>query len=184
MNRVIRDAPLASTPVFFGNADTRFVDGEISAIIERSESEAYQQGLRDGAASARAELTSTAQRIESALRAAATESAVLRSSVITEALEAALAVAEYVMGVAPVTDAASLADRIRQAISDLDDEAIVVGVNPADWEAVSGLLQLPPHITIDRDPTLASGEARLRGTWSSIDMTRQAAMAIAREVLA
>lgn len=183
MNRVIRDAPVATTPAFFGNADTRFVDGEVAEIIKRAEAAAYQRGQHDGAAAARAAMTATAQRIESAVQAAATEAARMRAAVVTEALEAALAVAEYVMGVRPVADTTALASRIQEAIAGLDDEAIVVGVNPAEWDAVAAIVDLPRHITIDRDPTLQPGEARLRGTWSSIDMTRQAAMAIAREVL-
>ncbi len=183
MNRVIRDAPVAATPAFFGISDTRFVDGEVTQIIERAEAAAYQQGRQDGAAAARADMAATAQRIESGLHTAAVEADRMRTAVVTEALEAGLAVAEYVMGVRPVTDPAALAERIQEAIAGLDDETIVVGVNPDDWDAVSAIVALPLHISIDRDPTLQPGEARLRGTWSSIDVTRKAAMAIAREAL-
>ncbi|MCP3977327.1 MAG: hypothetical protein GY720_22790 [bacterium] len=183
MNRVIRDAQVGATPAFFGNSDTRFVDGEVAEIIRSAEAAAYQRGRHDGAATARSEMATTAQRIESALRTAAVEAHNMRAAVVTEALEAALTVAEYVMGVRPVADPTALANRIQEAIAGLDDEAIVVSVHPGDWDAVSAIVQLPLHISIDRDPTLQPGEARLRGTWSSIDMTRQAAMAIAREVL-
>ena len=86
-------------------------------------------------------------------------------------------------GVQHVSDAAALTERISRALESLDDEQVIISVNPADWDAVASNLQVPPDATINRDPTLQPGEARLRGTWSSVDLTREAALSVAREVL-
>ena len=128
-------------------------------------------------------MAAIAARFEAAIQRAIAQATQLRAEVVTESIEAGLAVAEYVTGLPRPTDGTALANRIQQAIASLDDERIVIGVNSEDWALVADSIQLPANVTLDRDPSLQPGEARVRGTWSSIDMTRQAALAIAREVL-
>ena len=127
-------------------------------------------------------MAAMAARFESAIQAAMAQAIQIRSEVVAESIEAGLAVAEYVTGLPRPTDG-PLSARIADALASLDDEQLVIGVNPEDWALVADSIQLPPNVTLDRDPTLQAGEARVRGTWSSIDMTRAAALAIAREVL-
>ena len=128
-------------------------------------------------------MTQMAQRIETALHAAAVAADRMRTAAVTDVIQVALAVAEYVTGTEHISDPTVIAERIALAMETLDDENVVIAVNPADWDAVAANVQLPPDATIERDPTLQTGEARLRGTWSSIDMTREAALGVAREVL-
>ena len=182
MNRVIRASALATEPVSLDAGTTRFIDGELAEIMEQVRAQAFEEGRRTGAADARSDLSQIAQRIDTAIQNAVAGANQLRAAVITEALEAGLAVAEFITG-NTVTDPTALAARIREALAGLDDETIVVGINPQDWQAVSDAVRLPPNVTIDSDPTLGPGEARIQGTWSSIDMSRQAALEIAREVL-
>ena len=52
---------------------------------------------------------------------------------------------------------------------------------PAD--AVSGAVRLPNGVTMERDPSLRPGEARISGRWASAELTREAALSVAREVL-
>lgn len=172
-----------TAPVFFGTADAHFLDGELAELVEEARTAAYEQGHRDGLAAGRAQMTQMAQRIEMALQAAAAAADRMRTAAVTDVIQVALAVAEYVTGTRHVSDPAVLTERITLAMEGLDDENVVIGVNPADWDAVAANLQLPPDATIERDPALQPGEARLRGTWSSIDMTRDAALSVAREVL-
>ncbi len=172
-----------TAPVFFGTANAQFLEGELAELIEDTRAAAYAQGHLDGVAAGRAQMTEMAQRIEAALRMAAADAEQMRAAMVTEVLQAALTVAEYATGVQPVSDAAVLTERISQALESLDDEKVTISVNPADWDAVASNLQVPPDATINRDPTLQTGEARLRGTWSSVDLTRDAALSVAREVL-
>jgi flagellar biosynthesis/type III secretory pathway protein FliH len=183
LNRVIRDAALGAAPVLLDTSAVHFVDGALAEHLAQAEAAAYQRGISEGAAAARADMAAIATRFEAAIRGAMSQAAQLRSEVITESIEAGLAVAEYVTGLPRATDAAALSARIHEAISSLDDERLVIGVNPADWSLVADTIQLPGNVTLESDASLQPGEARVRGTWSSIDMTRRAALAIAREVL-
>lgn len=170
-------------PVFFGTANAQFLDGELAQFVEDTRAAAYEQGHRDGVAAGRAQMTDMARRIEAALQMAAADAERMRAAMVAEVLHSAFAVAEYATGVQPIADATVLTERIQRALETLDDEQVTIGVNPADWDAVASNLQLPRGITIDRDPTLQPGEALMRGTWSSIDLTREAALSVAREVL-
>ena len=184
MNRIIKEAAVGTAPVRLDTSAVHFVDGALAEHLAELEAAAYQRGLRDGASAARADMAAVTARFESAIHGALAEAIQLRAEVITEAIEAGLTVAEYATGLPRPTDPAALRDRILEAIATLDDEQVTVGVNPEDWSLVAESIQLPPNVSLDRDPSLQPGEARVRGTWSSIDMTREAALAIAREVLA
>ena len=184
MNRVIRGANVGPAPIYLDSNATRFVDGEMADLVEQARRAAYEAGYRDGYGAGSADNTAAAARVAGALDSALRAASQLRSETIVEALQAALAVAEHVVGTAPPTSPEVLVERIEQAIETLDDEAIVVSLSPGDWDQVAPTVSLPPNVTVDQDPTLTPGEARIRGTWSSIDLTRAAALDVVRRVLA
>ena len=96
---------------------------------------------------------------------------------------AALEVAAFVVGRLPADDGDAIASRIQDAITGLDDEDMVVAIHPQDWDAVSELVRLPNGVTMQRDPSLRPGEARVTGRWATADLTREAALEVAREVM-
>jgi flagellar biosynthesis/type III secretory pathway protein FliH len=185
LNRVIRNAAVAAAPPAFGNGNggLRFVDDSTAQLIEEARAEAFAAGRREGVAAGRAEMEGAIARVEVALRAAVQNLNEYRAQAVTETLDAALEVAAFVVGELPPDEGTSLARRIEDAIAGLDDEDMVVAIHPQDWDSVSEIVRLPSGITMERDPSLRPGEARISGRWASAELTRDAALQVAREVL-
>jgi flagellar biosynthesis/type III secretory pathway protein FliH len=159
------------------------LDDHMAQLLEQARSEAFEAGRREGFAAGRADLGGAAGRVEAALAAAARDLTAMRDAAVHETIEAAMAIAEFVLGRAPHDDGTALARRITEALPALDDDELAIAVHPQDWDAVGEAVQLPPGVTIVRDPALRPGEARISGRWSQADFTREAALAVAREAL-
>lgn len=183
MNRVIRNAAVATATPAFGNQGRQFVDDWTAELVEKARAEAFEEGRREGFAAGRSDVESAASRIDGALHTAVRKLGQLRENAVAETLAAALDVAEFVVGTIPDADSAEVAERIRNAIAALDDEAMVVAIHPQDWDAVSATVRLPNGVTMERDPSLRPGEARIAGRWATAELTREAALDVAREVL-
>ncbi len=185
MNRVIRNAAVAAAPPAFGNGNggLRFVDDATAQLIEEAQAEAFAAGRREGVTAGRAEMEGAITRVEAALRKAVQDLNEYRERAINETLDAALEVASFVVGHLPPDEGASIAGRIQDALVSLDDEDMVVAIHPQDWDAVSEAIRLPNGVTMQRDPSLRPGEARVSGRWATAELTREAALHVAREVL-
>ena len=122
-------------------------------------------------------------RVDAALRAAVQGLEDYRSRAVAETLDAALEVATFVVGELPPDEGGALARRIQDAVTSLDDEEMVVAIHPQDWDAVSERVRLPNGMRMERDPALRPGEARISGRWATAELTREAALQVAREVL-
>ena len=168
----------------FGGDEPRFYDEDARAAIDAEVARAFEAGRREGFAAGRQETISAVQRLESALAAALTEAARLRTSAVDDTLGAALAVAEYVLGTAVVDATGPLAERIMAAAADIDDETATLFVNPSDWDVIAPIVHLPHGVSVERDPAIRPGEARIQGPWASVELTRAAALERAREALA
>jgi flagellar biosynthesis/type III secretory pathway protein FliH len=183
LNRVIRTPELAAPTELFSGSEPRFFDESAQAVIDQEIARAFEAGRREGFAAGRSETIDAARRVEAAIAAALDEAARLRDAAVDETIESALAVAEFVLGAAVVDARGPLADRICSALADIDDAAATVFVSPVDWDAIAPLVQVPPGVTIERDPSLRPGDARIRGPWASVDLTTAAALERAREAL-
>lgn len=183
MSRVIRNVPLTATPAAFGSDGPQFVDDWMAELLDRAREEGFEAGRREGVATGRADVAGSAERVEKALARVTADLHRSRAAAVSEIVDIALEVAEFALGRASHDDGAALTDRIAQALEDIDDEDVTVAVNPRDWDAVAAAVQLPKTTTIERDPALRLGEARITGKWASADLTYDAALAIAREVL-
>jgi len=183
LSRVIRTPNVgAETRLFSGN-EPRFYDDDARAAIDVEVAKAFEAGRREGFAAGREDTAAAVRRLESALAGALAEAAQLRVAAVDDALASGLAIAEYVLGTALVDAAGPLAERITTAISDIDDPAATVYVNPSDWDVIAPVVQLPHGISIERDPAMRPGEAMIRGPWASVELTRSAALQRAREAL-
>ena len=185
MNRVIRNAAATTTPPAFGNGNggLRFVDDATAELIEQARAEAFEAGRREGFAAGRADMEGAISRVEIALQNAVRELNEYRQAAVGETLEAALEIATFVVGQLPPDEGAAIAARIQDALVGLDDEDMVVAIHPQDWDAVSELVRLPNRVSMQRDPSLRPGEARVSGRWATAELTRDAALQVAREVL-
>jgi flagellar biosynthesis/type III secretory pathway protein FliH len=182
LNRVIRNASVTAPPAF-GSAGLEFVDASTADLIERVRAEAFEAGRREGYAAGAAEMKGTVARVDGALRDAVRRLAEHRAADVMQTLDIALEIAEFVVGELPPDQGQALARRIADAVSSLDDEDIIVAIHPQDWDAVSQSVRLPNGVTMQRDPSLRPGEARIAGRWASADLTREAALQVAREAL-
>jgi flagellar biosynthesis/type III secretory pathway protein FliH len=185
LNRVIRNAAVTAAPPAFGNGNggLRFVDDATALLIEEARAEAFAAGRREGVAAGRAEMEGAITRVDAALRAAVQNLNNYRANAVAETLDAALEVAAFVVGELPPDEGAALAGRIEDAVAGLDDEDMIVAIHPQDWDSVSEAVRLPNGITMQRDPSLRPGEARINGRWATAELTREAALQVAREVL-
>lgn len=182
MSRVIHNATIATLPAF-GRDGLEFVDASTADLIERARTEAFEAGRREGFAAGRADVQGAAGRLEGAVRDAVRRLGELRAADIDQTLAVAVEIAGFVVGRLPPDEGGALADRISDAVSRLDDEDIVVAIHPQDWDAVRDAVRLPNGVTMERDPSLAPGEARIAGRWATAELTREAALQVAREVL-
>lgn len=183
MNRVIRNASLATAPQAFGPGAPVLIDDYMSQFIDQARAEAFAAGRQEGVDAGRADLAEVAGRIEAALSVAAADLVQMRTECVRSAVDAGLEVAEFILGRAPHGDGPDLAPRIEAALNKLDDEELVITVHPQDWDAISAAVRLPNGVTMESDPSLRPGEARISGRWASAELTREAALSVVREVL-
>lgn len=183
MNRVIRNASVAAAPPAFGRGGLQFVDDATADLLEQARAEAFEAGRREGFAAGRADMDGAISRIDTALRTAVADLNDYRARAVDETIDAALEVAAFVVGQLPEDKGGAIAGRIHDALTGLDDDDLVVAIHPQDWDAVSELVRLPAGVTMQRDPSLRPGEARIVGRWATADLTREAALHVAREVL-
>jgi flagellar biosynthesis/type III secretory pathway protein FliH len=182
LNRVIRHAQSAGAVEYFGGGEPQFVDEQVVVLVDQARTDGYAAGWQDGYDKGRLELGALAQRLEAAIGTAAAAMQATHHDAVHATVDAALAVAEFVVG-RTAHDGDVLAGRIRDAIEALDDEDIVVSVAAADFAAFRDALDLPPQTSLEPDDHLAPGEAKVRGRWSAVDMTRRAALEVVREAL-
>ncbi len=183
MNRVIRNAAIATAPRAYGQGAPVLVDDYMAELIEQTRAEAFEAGRREGFAAGQADMASTADRVQNAIAGAASDLVRMRAECVKDAIDTGFDVAEFVLSRTPHDDGESLIPRIESALHDLDEEELAVVIHPQDWDVVSSAVRLPNGVTIDRDPSLRPGEARISGRWASAELTREAALEVARDVL-
>lgn len=182
MNRVIPHSQIGETVTYFGGQEPHFVDERVTALLDQARAEGYAQGLRDGAEAAAADAVIQVDRIAAAIQAAAAETRTALSAAASASIENALAIAEFIVGAISL-DHDEMARRIAQALDTLDDEEIVVTISPSDFAGLVETLELPPGVILETHERLQHGEVKIAGKWSAIDMTRNAALDVVREVL-
>jgi flagellar biosynthesis/type III secretory pathway protein FliH len=183
LSRVIRTPDVATATELFAGSEPRFYDDDVRASIDAEIARAFEAGRREGFTAGRADTVGAVQRLERALAAALMDASRLRDAAVDDTLTAALQVAEYVVGAAVVDAAGPLAERINTAATLVDDHQATVYVSPSDWDVVAPILTLPAGMRVERDPSIRPGEARITGPWASVELTRDAALERAREVL-
>ncbi len=184
MSRVLR------RPAVVGHARRLEVPGpgampeEVRALLEAERGEAFEQGraagLEEGRAAAAAEVGRLLEQIRAALQEGLEALDRWRASEADRVVDLALRIARHVLGREPV-ETARLIERIREALAAIDDAPLELSVHPGQVEPLREALS---GVTVRGDPSLAPGEARLAGPWSSADLTFEAACEVIREALA
>lgn len=168
---------------FFGADSPRFVDPEEAARLDAAVAAAYRKGFAEGERAGRDAAESAGRRVERALRIAADDNLALRNTVVGDALELGLAVADLALGEERFLGVPELAERITAALDGLDDVSATVFLSPQDTAALASTFTPPPGVDVAGDAGLSPGEARIVGTWSTTEITKRSALAVAAEVL-
>ena len=164
----------------------------LDPVAQQAVARAAADGFERGRAEGRAEAAADAARVLAGLRVPVEtllgEIAATRAAGVQADVELALAIAEVVVGTLPPPPAHELAARVAAAVEQLDDAGLTLHLHPDDHDAVVSVLPAVTDPTVSLtatpDPTVAPGEAHLRGRWARAELTRQAAMAAVREALA
>jgi flagellar biosynthesis/type III secretory pathway protein FliH len=179
---VLRNPAISGTSHRLGSPSP---DPRAAALLDEARKEGYDQGFAAGAAAAEATIrrveTEAIARIERALTAA---SAGLRAELGAfgpELTRLAVQVARRLVAEVPETVASGLERRIGAALEALDDDDLVLRLNPDDAARLRTFTRRLEGATVETDPGLAPGDARLVGRWSRADLTMETAWRIVEE---
>ena len=179
MNRVIRGSLVDEAPQFFRDGPV-FVSRETEAMIEQAAAKAYERGLQEGRRRGLAELQLGTDSIRAALASSLTEARRIHETNAAETLEAAVRIAEFVLGHAAHDEGVAVAARINEAMADLDGGPFTIAVSPTDVESATAAMAAEAGASVVADPALTRGEARIRGSWGTAELTHQVALDAAR----
>jgi flagellar biosynthesis/type III secretory pathway protein FliH len=174
---------MTAAPKAYGQGAPVLIDQYMTDLLEQARAEGFEAGRGEGFTAGRADMAGAAERVQTAVGSAVADLVRMRSEAVHGAIDSALEVAEFVLGRVPHDDGEALAGRIQDALQLLDDEELAIVIHPQDWDAVRSAVRLPNGVSIERDPSLRPGEARIDGRWATAELTREAALAVAREVL-
>ncbi len=157
---------------------------ELRALLEAERAEAFERGraagLEEGRAAAAGEVVRLLEGIRAALQEGIEALDRWRGSEADRVVDLALRIVRHVLGREPV-ETAWLIERVREALAAIDDAPLELSVHP---EHVGPLREALSDVTVRGDTSLAPGEARLRGPWSSAELTFDAACEAISEALA
>lgn len=161
-------------------------DPATAAVVEAAVAEAadaaYREGEAAGLAVGQQHARTALAGLEAALAAVQAELVAQRELMTRHHLDVADALASAVLGATPPTEARTLLDIVAATIAALDAPALTVRVHAADHELIAGA-DLPAHVTVDVDPGIARGEARIVGADGGAELTRRALLDAALEAL-
>jgi flagellar biosynthesis/type III secretory pathway protein FliH len=158
---------------------------ETRALLEVELRDAFERGrevgVEEGRAAAAEEVARLLREVRSALEEGLEALRGWRAEEAARVADLALRIARHVLGREPV-EASGVIERVREALAAIDDGPLTLSVHPEHVEPVRAALD-PASVVVQADASLAPGEARLRGPWSSADLTFDAACEVIREAL-
>lgn len=185
LSSVLRRPPVVAHPRRVEVPAPGAPPAELLALLEAERRDAFERGRAAGFEEGRTAAAETTAQLLAEVRASLEGGlGTLRRWRLEEARRAvdlALRITRHVLGREPV-EAATVLARVRQALEAIDDGPLELVVHPDQVPALREALD-PTTVTVRGDPALASGEARIRGPWSSADLTYDAACQAIGEVL-
>lgn len=191
MSRVVASTVLGPGPHRLAAVPRDEVDPVVRELLDRATSDAYERGVLDGHRLGVAEtearaadgLEQLAAAIAAAAGSAAREVRAACDDVVESVFELALGMAAAILDHEPTDGGAAVAARIRAALALMEEPAPVIEVATADEPFVAAALADLRTVSVEACPSLAPGEARIRGGWAAGDLTREAAFAAIRREL-
>lgn len=190
-DRLLGNSTLADEPVPFAHppVEQRLLsDPELSALVDRLVSEAYNTGRTEGLTAGRQGCAADTDRLAQAITLTVTDveerMEEARQATVGGLLDLAVAIAEAVIGRTPHDDGAALVRRVEEAMDLLDERPLTLSVSATDESSVRAAASGLDDLTVEVDRSLSPGEGRLRGGWSFADLTHAAAWEAIRRHLA
>lgn len=182
MTRRITAAMLGEQARTIGQPPTERVldlDPQLRAYLEAERQKAYASGYETGRSEGTAETLNRSDALARAITLACAETVEhlesARRANIGGMVDLARAMAEVVLGRTPHDGGAAVLARTREVLERLDERELAISVHPDDLQLVASGLSDHLGATVNPDPSLQPGEARVRGGWSHADLTRAAA---------
>lgn len=172
-SNVIRSASLADAPIVIGGETDDFVSAAMATRLEAARQEGFQAGYGVGRADAVSEVEQAAvlaRAIVQGLVERARDE--MRSSIaeqVPAVVDLAISIARMIVGEAATDAATGLADRLIEALGQIDDDTLRVKVHPDTIQTLAPLL--PDHLEIEPDQSLQPGDAVAVGRWARADLT-------------
>jgi len=182
---VLRQPPVASNPLMLG-LDHR-IDPVTATMIEEARAAAYEQGVTDGIKSAESAARHAAdtamERLRSAQAALIEDLLTVTADRVPGLMQLALSIARRIVDEIPEAVSESLASRIAEALTQIDDRTLVLRVNPEELAQIKPAFDGASAVTVIGDATLRAGDAVIDGTWAHADLTLTTAWAMVEESL-
>lgn len=176
--RVLPAPTVAGGPRFLEAAPADQLDPVVRRLVDRAREEGRREGRAEGRREGRDEALEQADRLAGQIRAATAElveqARAATDEVVDGTIAFGIAVARAVLAREPHDGGAAVAAAARAALDAVDDPAPVLAVHPDDLGLVEAAVADLPAVVVRPDPSLAPGEACLRGTWARVDLTHAA----------
>jgi flagellar biosynthesis/type III secretory pathway protein FliH len=161
------------------------LDASTMAVLEAKVAEAgakaYADGEAAGRAAAAASAARTAQAVEAAVARVHAELVAQREQATRLQLDVAATLAEAVLGRVAPDDAQVVLTRVQAAMALLDDPELTLHLHPEDHAVL--VEHTIPGVTLQADPSVALGDARITGAYAGAELTRTALLAAVVEAL-
>lgn len=145
--------------------------------------EGHAAGKREAVLEARSALERATQLLDSAVASAARQMSEAVSAQNPAVIELAVDIARRIVGDLPADAGAALAEKVAVALDEIDDEALVIRVNPTDAAAIEELVSGRADISVVKDTTLDDGDALISGRWARADLRLATAWDLVKERL-
>jgi flagellar biosynthesis/type III secretory pathway protein FliH len=164
-----------------------FVSPNDQALMTEAHSRGFAEGLEAGKRGAEAAVAEARRTAIEAIEVATTKTlaglAAASRRATGDVLDLSIAMAETVVAATELIPGERLRSLLPEVLDQLDDDSLVVRLNPGDAGPVSRLLDSNGRLRVVSDPNLGPGEAMLDGRWARADLTFDAAFSRLREAL-
>ena len=155
----------------------------ISDARKAGYAEGHAAGKREAVLEARSALERATQLLDAAVASANRQISDAVRAHTPAVLELAVDIAKRIVGDLPDDAGVRLHERIAAALDEIDDEQLVIRVNPTDATRVEQLLVNRTDVSVVRDTTIDDGDALISGRWAQADLRLATAWDLVKEQL-
>ncbi len=145
--------------------------------------EGHAAGRREAVLEARSALERATELLDAAIASANRQLREIVEAQGPAVVDLAVDIAKRIVGALPDDAGAGLREKIALALTEIDDEPLVIRVSPTDAARIDDLFANRTDIAVVRDTTIDDGDALISGRWAQADLRLAAAWDIVKEEL-